>query len=99
MAKLVQIKTQATTARVDDFLSAIEEEQKRADCFTICKMMEIATKTKAKLWGPAIVGFGDLIYESPKTGRQVEWFRIGFSPRKAAITLYLLGLEQQAEAL
>jgi hypothetical protein len=61
--------------------------------------MEKATKARAKLWGPAIVGFGDLIYESPKTGRQVEWFRIGFSPRKAAITLYLMGLEQHAEAL
>ncbi len=72
MAKLAQIKTKATTASVDDFLNTIEDEQKRADCFTIRKLMEQATKAPAKLWGPAIIGFGDLIYESPKTGRQVE---------------------------
>jgi Domain of unknown function (DU1801) len=51
------------------------------------------------MWGSAIIGFGNLIYESPKTGRQVEWFKIGLSPRKANITLYLMGLQKHAEAL
>lgn len=97
--KLAQIKTKETTASVDDFIKAIADEQKRKDCFAIIKMMEKATKSKAKLWGSAIIGFGNLIYTSPKTGRQVEWFKIGFSPRKANITLYLMGLEKHKEAL
>ena len=97
--KLVQIKTKETTDSVEDFLNKIPDAEKRKDCFTITKMMEKATKSKAKLWGSAIIGFGNLIYESPKTGRQVEWFKIGFSPRKANITLYLMGLQKHAEAL
>lgn len=100
MGKLVQIKTKETAASVDDFIStAVADEQKQKDCLAIKKMMEKATKSKAKLWGSAIVGFGNLIYESPKTGRQVEWFKIGFSPRKANITLYLMGLQKHNEAL
>lgn len=97
--KLVQIKTKETAASVDGFINTIADEQKRKDCFAILKMMEKATKSKAKLWGSAIIGFGNLIYESPKTGRQVEWFKIGFSPRKANITLYLMGLQKHADAL
>lgn len=97
--KLAQIKTKETTASVEDFLNTVTDAQKRKDCSAIVKMMEKATKSKAKLWGSAIIGFGNLIYESPKTGRQVEWFKIGFSPRKANITLYLMGLEKHKEAL
>lgn len=97
--KLAQIKTKETTASVDDFINKIADEQKRKDCFAIIKMMEKATKSKAKLWGSAIIGFGNLIYESPKTGRQVEWFKIGMSPRKANITLYLMGLQKHTDAL
>ncbi len=68
--KLAQIKTKETTASVEDFLNTVTDAQKRKDCSAIVKMMEKATKSKAKLWGSAIIGFGNLIYESPKTGRQ-----------------------------
>lgn len=99
MGKLAEIKTKETTASVTDFLNNIADEQKRKDSFTILKMMEKATGQKPKLWGSAIVGFGKLVYESPKTGRQVEWFRIGFAPRKGNISLYLMDLKKQADAL
>lgn len=99
MAKLAQIKTKETAASVEDFLNKVPDEQKRKDCFTILKMMQKATKEKPKMWGSAIIGFGNLIYQSPATGRQVEWFTIGFSPRKANITLYLMGLDKHKEAL
>ena len=99
MGKLVEIKTKESDASVKDFINKIENEQKRKDCFTVQKMMEKATKSKAKMWGGAIIGFGNLIYESPKTGRQVEWFKIGFSPRKANISLYLMNLKKQTELL
>lgn len=99
MGKLADIKTKETSASVEDFINKAGNEQKIKDSFAILKMMEKATKQKPKMWGNSIIGFGNLIYESPKTGRQVEWFKIGFSPRKANITLYLMGLAKYADTL
>lgn len=99
MGKLAEIQTKETSASVKDFINTLADQKKRKNCFTIIKMMEKATKEKPKMWGSSIVGFGNLIYESPKTGRQVEWFKIGFSPRKANLTLYLMNLKKQADAL
>jgi hypothetical protein len=53
-------------------------------------MMEKATGSKAKMWGSAIIGFGDTHYKYA-SGREGDWFPLGFSPRKAALTLYLMG--------
>ena len=99
MAKLAEIKTKETAASVDDFINTVGNEQKRKDSSTIVKMMAKASKQKPKMWGTAIIGFGNLIYKSPKTGREVEWFKIGFSPRKANLTLYLMGLKKQEDSL
>ena len=52
--------------------------------------MKKVTKQKPKIWGSTIIGCGNKIYKSPATDREVEWFKIGFSPRKANITLYLV---------
>jgi hypothetical protein len=89
MAKLAKIKTTETEQSVDDFISKIPDEQKRKDCETILKMMKKASKEKPKLWGSAIIGYGNVIVKSPNSGREVAWFRIGFSPRKANFSLYL----------
>ena len=83
-------KTQATTASVPAFLATIADEQKRLDAAAIVALMEQATKQPAKMWGPAIIGFGEAhyVYES---GREGDWFFVGLSPRKAALTLYAMG--------
>lgn len=99
MGKLVKIKTQETSASVEDFIANVDSEQKRKDSLTILKMMEKATKQKPKMWGSSIIGFGNLIYRSPATGREVEWFKIGFSPRKTNLTIYLIDLKRHAETL
>jgi len=99
MGKLAEIKTKETKASVEDFLNKVDNEQKRKDSFTILKLMEKATKEKGKMWGTAIIGFGNLIYKSPSTDREVEWFKIGFSPRKANLTIYLIDMKSQADAL
>jgi hypothetical protein len=83
------IKTTESSASVEKFLNTISDAQKRADSFQIVKMMEKASGAKAKMWGGSIVGFGNKVYTSPNTGRQVDWFYVGFSPRKANLTLYL----------
>jgi hypothetical protein len=91
MAKVATIKTKETTASVQDYLDTFPDEQKRKDSQIIVKLMEKATKDQAKMWGSSIIGFGNKRYKSPATGREVDWFKIGFAPRKSNITLYLIG--------
>jgi hypothetical protein len=100
MGKLAEIKTKETDANVKDFINSINDEVKRNDSFTIIKLMQKATKAKPKMWGSSIIGFGNKIYKSPATDREVEWFKLGFSPRKANLTLYLVaGIKTYANEL
>jgi hypothetical protein len=94
MGKVAQIKTKPTTQGVEGFLARLPDEQQRADSLTILQMMETATGEKPKMWGATMVGFGDVRYKSPKTGREVDWFKIGFAPRKANLSLHLIGLQR-----
>ena len=87
---MAELKTQKTTASVSDFINAIEDDQKRKDSKALVAMMTKATKTKPAMWGPAIVGFGDHDYFGA-SGKATKWFEVGFSPRKAALSLYLMG--------
>jgi hypothetical protein len=88
-SKLVEIKTKENDASVENFINYIPSEQKRADSFVILKMMQNITKEQPKMWGSSIIGFGNVRCKSPASGREVDWFHIGFSPRKANLTLYL----------
>lgn len=99
-SKLAQIKTKPTAASVEDFLNAIQPEQKRKDSFVLMEMMKKAGGEDPKMWGGSIIGFGNRRYKSPSTGREVDWLQIGFSPRKANLSVYLMGgLEKHAAAL
>jgi hypothetical protein len=88
-SKLAEIKTKQTTASVEDFINTVPDEQKRKDSFVILKMMKQASKEEPKMWGKSLIGFGNKRYKSPATGREVDWLLIGFSPRKANLSLYL----------
>lgn len=100
MAKVAQIKTRQNSANVDEFLKSLTDEQKRKDSYVIIKMMEKATKEKPKMWGSSMIGFGEKRYKSPASGREVDWFRIGFSPRKANLSLHLvLDIKKYADDL
>ncbi len=99
MGKLAEIKTKQTAESVDSFIENIPHEQKRKDSQVILKMMEKAMKEKPKMWGSSMIGFGNVRYKSPATGREVDWFKIGFSPRKANISLHLIDLKRHEEAL
>lgn len=85
---MAELKTKRTNESVTDFLNNTVDEPVRSDCFTIVEMMKEATKAEPKMWGPAIIGFGDYHYKY-ESGRENDWFIIGFSPRKQNITLYL----------
>jgi hypothetical protein len=97
---MAEIKTKQNSASVEDFINGIEDEQKRKDSFVIAEMMKQATKEDPKMWGSAIIGFGNINYKSPATGREVDWMRIGFSPRKASLSLYIgVGNKELAAAI
>lgn len=86
---MVTLKTRETTASVEKFLNSIVDETRRNDAFTVLALMKQVTGEEAKMWGSAIIGFGSrkLVYES---GRELDWMNVGFSPRKANITLYIM---------
>ena len=86
MAKAV-LKTKKSEASVDDFLNGIKDAGQRTDSIAIVKMMQATTGDKPKMWGPAIIGFGN-IHLKYDSGRELDWMKIGFSPRKANLTLY-----------
>ncbi|MCX2475797.1 DUF1801 domain-containing protein [Pedobacter sp. MC2016-05] len=87
--KLAEIKTKPTQASVDEFINSIDDEQKREDSFTILQMMKDASGEEPVLWSSSIIGFGNKQVTSTATGRTVNWLRIGFSSRKANLSLYL----------
>lgn len=88
---MAEIKTKPTNLSVKEFIESISEDQKREDSQKILSMIQSAIKDKPKIWGAGLIGFGDVRLKSPATGREVDWFKIGFSPRKANISIYLPG--------
>jgi hypothetical protein len=85
---VAELKTKKTAASVADFLESIPDARTRADATKIAAMMKQVTKAAPKMWGTAIVGFGSRTLKYP-SGRELDWFSIGFSPRKQALTLYI----------
>jgi len=92
-------KTQRTTASVTAFLATIKDPRRRKDAKALAALMRKATGEKGAMWGTAIVGYGESTYEG-SGGRVVDWFPVGFSPRSAALVVYLMGgLQAGAELL
>jgi len=87
---MAELKTKKTDNSVEAFINSVPDERKRKDSYTILEMMKKATGAEPKMWGEAIVGFGDLHYKYA-SGREGDWFLAGFSPRKQNLTLYLMG--------
>ena len=85
-----ELKTKQNDANVHDFIYEFaNSEQKRQDSFQLLKIMQEETGFEPKMWGPTMIGFGSYHYKSDRSSQQGEWFLVGFSPRKAAISLYV----------
>lgn len=80
-------KTRLTAASVEDYLSAIADEERRQNCRTLVKLMTKASKHRPKMWGTAIVGFGSYHYRY-ESGREGDMCLVGFSSRKGDISIY-----------
>lgn len=90
MCHMAEIKTSRNDDDVEAFLAAVPDPGRRADAVAVCALMASVTGSEAAMWGVGIVGFGSrrLRYDS---GRELDWFDIGFSPRKQTLTIYLPG--------
>ena len=82
-------KTQRTTASVAAFLAAIDDPHRQRDAKALAALMRKATGETPAMWGSSIVGYGQTTYQG--RSRTVAWFPVGFSPRKAALVVYLMG--------
>lgn len=96
---MAELKTKPTDTSVAAFLDKAADPKLRADCDVIISLMEKIAGEKPKMWGPGIVGFGSYHYKY-ESGREGDMCVTGFSPRKPAITLYVMaGSEGQAALL
>jgi hypothetical protein len=86
---MAQNKTTETGASVDEFLASIKNDTRREDSTMLLDIMRRATGVEPRMWGPAIIGFGKYHYKY-ETGREGEMLRVGFSPRKANLAVYLI---------
>ncbi len=87
-SKLAENKIKPTAASVLDYINTITHEQKKSDSLVLLEMMKKASKKKPVLWNNSFIGFGIKRHKSATTGRESDWMRIGFAPRKANLTLY-----------
>lgn len=95
---MAEIKTKQTNASVEEFINTFADtEKKKQDGFELLKIMQDFTGYEPKMWGPSIIGFGKYHYKSERSKQEGDWPLIGFSPRKAAISLYVYsgGAEQE----
>lgn len=86
---MAENKTQPTKVKVSDFIAAIKDPKKRADCKEIARMCRKASGKNAKMWGSSIVGYGTYEY-TYASGREGSFFLCGFSPRAQNTAVYIM---------
>jgi hypothetical protein len=85
---MADLKTKPTEVSVADFLATVADDR-REECDALVALMRRATGEVPRMWGPSMVGFGSYHYRY-ESGREGDWFLAGFSPRKKALTVYVM---------
>ena len=92
-------KTVETELDVDQFIhSQADNDQRKQDCLLLIDLMSSYTGSKPKMWGASLIGFGSYHY-TYASGHTGDWFLLGFSPRKSAISLYVYSQTDQNAVL
>lgn len=87
---MAELKTKQHDGDVMAFIKAFaENDQRRQDSYALIELMEDFTGFPPKMWGPSMIGFGSYHYKSARSKQEGDWMLVGFSPRKAAISLYV----------
>jgi hypothetical protein len=84
-----ELKTRPTNRDVTEFLNAVQDEDKRKDCFALADLMQRFTGEKPEMWGEGMIGYGRYTYRYT-SGQTGEWLKTGFAPRKQNITIYII---------
>lgn len=94
-----ELKTKATEVSVTDFIAAAPDARRREEAIVIDALHRRVTGLEPRMWGPSVIGYGSYDYKYDR-GRKGTMCRAGFSPRKAAMTVYLMGnyCNRQAKA-
>ncbi|HAW52345.1 MAG TPA: DUF1801 domain-containing protein [Flavobacteriales bacterium] len=95
---MAELKTTKNKASVKEYISAIENPGRRADCLEVARIMEEITGDKGAMWGASIVGYGSYHYKYA-SGQEGDWMATGFSSRKQALTLYIMAGFKRYESL
>lgn len=97
---MAELKTKENNSSVLKFLNLIKNEKKKKDSLELLKIFKKATKSDPKMWGDSIIGFGKYHYKSSRSSQEGDWFLVGFSPRKQALTLYIMtGVKNHSKLL
>lgn len=86
---MAENKTQPTDQSVESFINALEDQQKIADSYSLIELMKDVTGCEPKMWGPSIIGFDQYHYKY-ESGREGNFLKVGFSPRKRELSIYLM---------
>lgn len=86
---MAALKTRPNDQSVEAYLDNVTDEQRRQDSYAVLELMREVTGQEPTMWGDSIVGFGSYHYRYA-SGREGDWFLTGFSPRKQALTLYIM---------
>lgn len=95
---MAKLKTTPNEQDVEAFINNIENPVRQRDCRVLLQMMKAITGEPPRMWGNSIVGFGTYHYQYD-SGREGDWFRTGFSPRKQNLTIYLISGFERFEEL
>jgi hypothetical protein len=95
---MAQNKTMKNDGSVDDYLSSVANERRREDAFTVLKLMKKVTGEEPKMWGSALIGFGEYHYQY-ESGREGDFFLTGFAPRKQNLVVYIMPGFEHYDAL
>lgn len=95
---MYELKTKETDASVIEFIESVDHPKKREDAFRLLDIFSEVTGYDAKMWGPSIIGFGHYHYKY-QTGHEGDAPLVGYSPRKAKISLYFAPGDSEREQL
>ena len=93
---MAELKTKLNEADVHEFINQyVDNEQKKKDSFELLQFIQDVTGFEPKMWGTSIIGYGTYHYKSERSSQQGDWMLVGFSPRKAAISLYVYSGQEE----
>lgn len=85
-----ELKTKKNDGSVHDFIASVDNNQRRTDALALLDIFDRAIGMSPKMWGASMIGYGQYHYKSERSSQEGDWPLVGFSPRKASLTIYAM---------